>query len=268
MKRPFSPNLSALRRRSGLLSGNALWFVGLVVVVAILLLLLRVFLPNALTAVARPFWTLGTSGTSAAQNISSSFQSNASLAADRDRLMQDNASLTESNRVLGVKVADLEKLSGAKEPVAETIVAGVLARPPVSPYDMLVVGAGAKSGVVAGALVYGPGGVPLGTIDTVSPDEARVGLYSAPGRTTDGWIGDAHTPLTITGEGGGSFIATIPHDAGITVGAVVSVPGPGALPMGSVVKVDADPSSPRDTLHIQPYINLYSLTWINISTHS
>ena len=74
-------------------------------------------------------------------------------------------------------------------------------------------------------------------------------------------------PVTLMGKGGGVFSATLPRGTGVAIGAVVSMSGPGAIPVGHVVRIDSDPSSPRDTLHIQTSTNLFSLTWVELSAH-
>lgn len=266
MKKPYSPNLSALRRRPTFLSRYTLRVAGLFVGFALILLGLRIFLPDILTAVASPFWSFGSGATHALGGLGDSFTSKVTLISDRDRLMNDNATLTENNRVLEAKVADLERLIGSAQSKPNGILAGVLVRPPVTPYDTLVIDAGTKAGVSPSALVYGPGGVPLGTVESVSAGGSRVSLYSAPGRASEGWIGDNRLALMLTGRGAGAFEATLPHAAGIVVGATVYLPGPGAVPVGTVVRVDSDPSSPRDTLHIQSYQSPFSLTWVMIAS--
>ena len=58
--------------------------------------------------------------------------------------------------------------------------------------------------------------------------------------------------------------ASVARAANIAVGDVVSVPGPGELPVGSVVRVDSDPLSPAVTLRIMPAANLFSLAWVEL----
>ncbi len=195
------------------------------------------------------------------QDISGVFRTAGALTRERDELLRDNLALTEENRTLRARLTDVQGFlleSGR-------IRAGVFARPPVAPYDTVLVGAGRTAGVVAGAYVYGPGGVPLGTVDTVAEGTSRIALFSTGGRSTLGWVGDTRIPLTLTGRGGGAFLATLPRESGVVVHDVVYVPGPGALPIGTVVRIDSDPSAPRDTVFIAPYANLFSLTWVDIA---
>ncbi|MEK7077197.1 MAG: hypothetical protein AAB967_03125, partial [Patescibacteria group bacterium] len=74
----------------------------------------------------------------------------------------------------------------------------------------------------------------------------------------------ADFPLAINGAGGGAINASVPRSAGISVGDPVFAPGSGMLPIGTVVRVESDPSSPSVTLRIMPALNLFSIAWVVI----
>ena len=57
------------------------------------------------------------------------------------------------------------------------ILAGVVARPPVSPYDTLVLAAGRVDGVEVGMEAFGAVGVPVGVVSSVLEDFSRVTLF-------------------------------------------------------------------------------------------
>jgi len=266
MKKPFSLNPRRFSRRSAVLTGVSAT-TGIVGVIVVVLVLLRILAPGVFYALTGPLWSIGTNTAGSLYAFQSSFADTRELTAERDRLAAQVGTLTESNAALTTKVADLQNLVGARSEGEKHILAGVLARPPESLYDTLVVDVGSKQGTAVGAVVYGPGGSPLGTIEQVTDHLSHVRLYTSSGRETSGWIGDNHLPVTLTGMGGGVFSATVPRGTGIAVGTLVSLPGPGALPVGHVVRIDSDPSSPRDTLHIQTSTNLFTITWVEIATH-
>ena len=81
---------------------------------------------------------------------------------------------------------------------------------------------------------------------------------------TDGWVGQEKIPLTLIGGGGGTLGATAPRSAPIREGDSVFLPGPGALPIGSVVRIDSDPASPSVALRIQNAVNLFSVMWVEL----
>lgn len=216
---------------------------------------IRVFFPGLATTLLSPVLMLGDAGTHLVGNLMPHNQQallaeRDALRAERDRLMAENALLRAEGSV------SPEESSG--------IVAGVIARPPLSPYDVLIVGKGSNDGVQAGALVFS-NGIPLGTVADAGFGTSHIGLFSAPGRTVSGWVGEARIPVTVVGEGAGAFTATVARDAGILEGDTVFVPGPGALPLGTVARITTHPSSPGATLFIRPLVNLFTLSVVTIA---
>ncbi len=246
------------RRRNAFLSGSSWPIAAVLGALVVLFFILRMVAPDVMAMLATPFWKSGEAISKSTAAVTLPFANTAKLREERDRLLAENAALVHQNAALTAQARDTQGLGAG-------IPAGVLVRPPVSPYDALVVGAGGAQGVRADAFVFAPGGVPVGVVETVSANTSRIILYSTPGRITEGWVGEARIPISLEGKGSGAFAATLPRESGIEPGAVVYLPGPGALPAGTVVRVDADPSSPRTTVHIQPMVNPFSLTWVTIA---
>lgn len=247
-----------LPRRLTLLGGGF-------VVVALILLLLRFVVPGALVAMSAPAWRMSAAIADAIHAQSATFESPAKLQGELDAASAQITTLTDENKTLAAQVADLKKLLGTRSEAPPAVLAGVLARPPESPYDTLVIDQGSHSSVMPGALVRGPGGVPVGKVSSVTAASARVVLFSAPGTATDGWAGEDRVPLTIHGAGAGAFLASVPKDAELSVGDTVYVAGEGAAPIGTVVRIDSDPSASAATLYIAPFLNPFSLTWVLVS---
>ena len=112
--------------------------------------------------------------------------------------------------------------------------------------------------------VFGEGDIPLGVISAVDENFSRATLFSAPNMSTGGWVGKENLPITIKGAGAGVMEASAPRSAGIEVGDVVFIAGPGMLPVGVVVRADSDPSSPSVALRIMPALNLFSIAWVSV----
>lgn len=224
----------------------------------------RFLMPGALVSLGSPFWTAGTALTAGVGSAGSFFTDKTALMAERDRLLAENAAFYAKSATAEARARDLERLLGDREEAGEGILAGVLARPPVSPYDMLILDRGSDDGVSVGARVLGDGGMPLGRIESVTPSSARALLLSTPANETESWIGDARIPVTLVGEGAGSMSAIIAREAGIIVGDLVYAMGPGAIAAGTVISVENDPSSPRSRVDIRPLSNPFSVTWVTI----
>ncbi|MDB5265990.1 MAG: hypothetical protein JWM39_703 [Parcubacteria group bacterium] len=239
--------------------------VGVLVLLIGILAIVRFAAPNAFITIASPFWKAGTSVSAAVATGAGGFTSTANLVSQRDQLATQVDQLTAQNRTLTARAQDLQNLLGNRTQSSGGILAAVLARPPVAPYDVLIVDQGASTHVVLGATAYGPGGTPIGTVATVENTSSRITLYSNPGLQTDAWAGDTRIPITLTGAGSGGFTATLPKAAGVTEGQGIYVAAAGAVPVGVVSHVNADPSSPNVVLQIHPYLNPFSLTWVTIS---
>ncbi len=255
-----------LARRNAILSSRSLSWGTLALVFAVFVLCVRLVASDMFWQAFAPVFRVSDTLSAGSNAFFNSFGDTAKLAASNERLTSENAALADENQALQTKVASLSALLGTAVPQknAAGILAGVVARPPESPYDTLVLAVGEKEGVTLGMEAFAAGGVPIGMVSSVLADFSRVTLFSAAGTATSGWVGQANVPLTVTGEGGGAMRASVARAANIAVGDVVSVPGPGQLPIGSVVRIDSDPLSPAITLRIRSAANLFSIAWVEL----
>jgi cell shape-determining protein MreC len=246
---------SYYRRRNAFLSSPSRVVAVIGVFAVGILLITRLVFPGFFFSLTTPLFAFGNviaNGTISAEDV----RANAD-----EVLMNENMQLQE-------RVNDLTRLLGTSALERRGVVAGVIARPPLAPYDTLLIGAGTEHGVSPGMLVSGDGGVPLGTIETATGAHAQVSLFSTAGRSTEGWVGDERLPITVVGEGGGAFVAEVPRDAVIGTGDLVYLPGPGARSAGRVERVDADPSSSSAILRIAPLVNIFSLSLVLVEEPS
>lgn len=254
-----------LAKRNALLSSASIsWGTG-ALAFAVLVLLVRLIAPNFFLQAFAPAFSVSNVIALKSNAFFNSFSDVAALAARNERLTQENSALASENQALLQKEASVNALIGtpASQKTANPgILAGVVAHPPVSPYDTIVLSVGSSSGVMLGQEVFGEGGVPLGAVTSVTAEYSRATLFSSFGTVTHGWVKSADMPLNIFGAGGGAMSASLSRSAGVTVGDTVFAPGPGMLPIGTVVRIDSDPSAPGITLRIMPTMNPSSLTWV------
>jgi cell shape-determining protein MreC len=243
----------------------ASWPLGITVILVVLLIMFRLIFPGMIVALATPFWKIGTFLSSGVGNAFAGFASSSKLTQENAALAGEIASLQNQNAVLTTRAQDLTKILGGQNETGTTILAGVVARPPVSAYDTLIVASGSKDGVLVNAEVYGSGGIPLGIVKVVTAHTATIELFSKSGLATDAWVGQARVPATLQGVGAGTFTVTLAKNATPTVGDSVYVSGPGALPIGTIARIESNPSSPTVVLDIQPLANPFSITWVEIS---
>jgi cell shape-determining protein MreC len=250
-----------LARRNTLLSSANFSWGFFVLSFAVLMVLVRFATPNFFMQAIAPAFRASSSLSAGADALLSNFENTAKLAADNEELKKENAALAEENRTLLESSKSIGALQGPGS-AGGGIFAGVVARPPTSPYDTLVLSGGSKSGIIVGQEAFGNGGTPIGIVSSVLPDFSRVTLFSAPNILVDGWVGTSSVPITIIGSGGGTMHASLARSATVEVGDTVFVSGPGMIPVGAVAAIDSDPSSPSITLRIQSAVNIYSVTWV------
>ncbi len=156
--------------------------------------------------------------------------------ADRDALYQENIELKRLlNRAAGRAVT----------------IAGVLQRPPGTPYDTLVVDLGRQQGAVVGSLVSMGGSALVGVITEVMESASRVTLFSSPGQVHDGvlMVGEVAVAVSVEGQGGGSLRAQVPAGSGARVGDTVRLPGVGMGLVAEVRQVHARAGESFETIY-------------------
>ncbi len=258
MKKTYLAKRNALLSPSGFSGGVlALIIIGLLVVC-------RFLLPGLFLTATMPFVRAGDSVSRSFGDALGGFGNRVALTVSNEHLTQQNEALAVENRTLADKIASLTALLGATSaPAAQpAVVAPVVARPPISPYDSLVISGGTDAGISDGMEVFGTGGVPIGVVSSVTNAFARVTLFTAPGESLAAWVGTAHVPLTISGVGAGAFTAEAPRSAGFTEGETVYAPGPGALPVGTIGSLTGAAASPTVTVHIVPATNPFSIAYV------
>lgn len=244
---------SLRRHKLGLLSRAALPGAAVIALVLVALLV-RFVAPDAFMFLARPLLDAGTAATGATKHAFP--EDAAALRSERDALLAENRTLRNENETL-------RSSRGTSLPQDGAFEAPVITRPPLSPYDVLVVAVPPDRDVLPGALAYAEG-VPIGKVTDRNGTSLRVLLFSSGGEKTEGWIGEALLPATIEGRGAGAFVAGVPRDAGIAEGATVFLPGPGAVAAGTVLRVEGNPSSPEAVLVIRSLVNPFSLSTVRI----
>jgi len=255
-----------LATRNALFRDRRLIGGALCVLIALVVVLVRLVAADTLVDVTAPFVRTSAAVSETTGSFFSSFTERMALVAERDNLAHQVDALSARERGLMEELADVRKLLGDRTEVPDALPASVLMRPPVAPYDTFVVDAGSVDNVVVGASVAGPGGIPLGTVSEVSNRTARIVLFSASGQETEGWVGEERIPITLVGEGAGAFSARVPRETPIAVGDVLIIPGFASTPIGTVRKVESDPSSPFSSVLITPFVNPFSITWVTISS--
>ena len=256
-----------LAKRNSLLSSSDVSWGTIAIIFAIVVLVFRITAPNFFWYIITPAFRSAGVLSEKSNFLVNSFGDTAKLASQNEKLMEENAALASENQSLSQKIESIFALSSPQtmeRNIPSGILAGVVARPPESPYDILVIAAGKNEGITVGMRAFGIGSVPIGIISSAFDDFSQITLFSAPSVKTEGWVGNDNLPVNISGAGAGAMNAVVARSAGIEVGDIVFASGPGMLPIGTVVRIGGDLSSPSVTLRIQPVFNPFSIAWVVI----
>lgn len=131
-------------------------------------------------------------------------------------------------------------------PQDEVIAIGtVVARPPQTLYDTLLVRIDPVSGVASGDEARFQG-MPLGKVSSVSGATASVLLYSSPGASTEVKVGDPPAIVVLQGLGGGAFDFVVPRAVAIVPGDLVTgSAGSGVIAIVRSITVEEGRASAR-----------------------
>lgn len=195
-------------------------------------------------------------------------------------IFRDKQSLIRENTELRGKLAEVEVLERGIRVLEETqeemlalfgreggrefVSAGVLAHPPKVPYDNLVIDVGRQDGVDVGDKVSSPYGGALGLVMEVLERESKVLLYTSSGLATEAYLDRGDLSLTLTGRGGGVFVADLPREAEVEVGDKIFLPGIYAELVAVVEEVLVEPTDPKQILVARGVANINDLRFVEV----
>ena len=187
-------------------------------------------------------------------------------------LMKENSSLKEhimgqnnttlQNRILRAENAQLRELLGRKT-YSTSIVAGVLAKPPRTFFDIILIDAGKKEGITKGMLVVS-GEIFIGQVIEVSEDVSKISLYSLGNQIIEGIIYRTNAAIALKGKGGGNFETEVPRSFDIEIGDTLSMPGFDGALIAEVFTVDTDSTAAFKKVLLKSPVNLNTLRFVEV----
>ncbi len=146
--------------------------------------------------------------------------------------------------------------------------AGVISRPPFTPYDTIIIDRGARDGIVEHAPVYHGGGTAIGYIRSVFPESALVTLFSSPGVESTVYIFGPNLFTTAYGEGGGIVRLSVPQGLTIEEGNVVVLPSLDTGVLGIIDEIQSIPTEPEQHAYVTLNVPLQSIRLVSVGTRS
>jgi len=148
----------------------------------------------------------------------------------------------------------------------EMILAGVMARPPGTPYGVVILDKGSKDGILEDAPVYYGEGKVIGYINKVFKSSSIVTLFSSPDIETSVYIFGPNIFATAYGNGGGIVRISVPQGLVIEKGDVVILPSIYGGILGDVDEVESNPTEPEQHAYLTFDTPIQSIRLVGVGT--
>ncbi len=216
-------------------------------------------------SLATPLWRLEHSLSQS--NFFQYFKFKRTLIEDKQLLEQKlflAGHLLAENQILQAENETLKELLGRKEIKGPTVLAAVLVKPPITPYDELIVDVGTNLGAKVGDKVMAQGNVYLGEVSAVYGQTAKVNLYSTPGRKLAVALGADSIRVEAVGMGGGNFSIFLPREVEVKEGDVIVIPAITPNVFGIVEKVNFRDKDSFQTILFKSPVNISEVNLVEI----
>ena len=224
--------------------------------------------------ILRPVLVLGQDTGTRLSGLGAYFSSKSALERENEKLwsqlVRSEARMADYQIIVRENESLKEILSRQPED-KKFILAAVLAKPGVSPYDTLLLDLGAKDGAIIGNLIFAEGDIPIGRLTSVTSDTAKAILFSSTRERTPVIVpsssipaGESNLFLEIIGRGGGNFEMILPRDFTLVRGDRVVLPG---LRSYAVAIVETILSDPRDSFKkalLRSPVNIQDLKFVEV----
>lgn len=138
------------------------------------------------------------------------------------------------------------------------VIANIVAKPPLSPYDTFLIDVGSKNGVVLNSIVYISDKIVVGVVTEVRKSSSVVGLFSKSGVNTNVVLERTGTSYNIVGQGGQNYKLEVPKDTDLVWGDLFTYPDGQRSIVGMVYYIDTNSQSAFKTAYIRPPVNIFS----------
>jgi cell shape-determining protein MreC len=193
--------------------------------------------------------------------------------------IRDRGSLIDEKRALEMELAsqqgmaltlehtmreneELRQMLGASP--AERIVASVIAQPPYTPYDTLMLDRGSDVGIVQYAPVFHSNGAAIGYVRSVTAESALVTLFSSPHAQTTVYVFGPNIFARAEGQGGGVTRISIPQGIVVSEGDMVVLPSLDGGLLGTIDAVESTPTGPEQNAFVTLAAPIASIRLVSV----
>jgi len=217
--------------------------------------------------IALPFWKFDNYVTLKFSNAFSIIGSKRSLILENRRLnLELNKIKTDLSlqKIIRKENENLKALFGRSEGKKNVVLAAVLVKPSVSPFDVIIIDIGKDKGVKEGDRVLYEGAVAIGEVEEAYSRSSKVKLYSSPGEKFVALIGETSAQVEMEGLGGGNFAAKLPRDVEVKKGDAAVVPSISTSVFGFVENIELNPTDSFQKIIFKIPANLSELKWVTV----
>lgn len=193
----------------------------------------------------------------------------------KENLLLENEALKERITELEAKNLKTRALVSEEEVLMQATSSSLLQNaiqalptsfPPQVPYDTLIIDKGERAGIKTGAKVFLYDRVEAGVVEEVYANFSKIRLFSSPGIKTEAVLERTGEILELTGQGGGSFEASLPASFDIKEEDLVVLPGLPRTIFAKTVSIKKDETSSLNSVFFSPplKINGNSILYVQI----
>ncbi len=146
----------------------------------------------------------------------------------------------------------------------DRIVAGVIARPPMMPYDAILIDRGSNDGILEGAVVYHSNDSAIGFVAKTYLGSSLVTLFSTPGVEESVYVIGPDIYTTAYGDGGGIMRVSIPQGVSINIGDIIILPSLDSGVLGSIQTIESVITKPEQIGYFAFDVPLQSLKVVSV----
>lgn len=146
----------------------------------------------------------------------------------------------------------------------DRIVAGVIGRPTVLPYDVLLLDKGSSSGIQAGAPVYVGTQTVIGVVRSVSNTTAVVDMVTSPNFSSLVYIVGPNVYAVANGVGGGQLRVGVPQGVDVAMQDLVILPSVSPGVFGVVTHIENRPTQAEQLVYVTPEVAIRELRLVTV----
>ncbi len=239
---------------------------GYVLIALIAVVLLRIVMAPLLSDGVMGILSLRTYLETSTATFPSYFRERGALQGEIERLTEELSRRSGDRSTITRIAAENDELRSLMKSVAEErILAGVIARPPSVPYDLLVIDRGSAHGIEIGAVVYQAENHAIGLVSRVYDKTSLVTLFSSSGAETSVYIYGPDIFAYAYGEGGGVMRISVPQGIVLSVGDAVVLPSIEGGDVGVIERVVSVPTQPEQSAYVTFPIGIQSMRSVTVS---